>query len=376
MKSITKLLMLLVLAMCGIGASAQTTVTLDGTSTSGGTFWRNGSAQTSTAWCSKWVSSSNLDFPEITITAASNKNNMQSYQSAGFRWALGSGSTSTTYTMSIADGYVISGIEIQFYNSTSSAMTMSCNGTSVTATGSSASSAATLAVSDLNRQSVSIGLSDPGTNVNCFIPVLKVTYEELQEVTFNVEVTDGTNTLSFEDFTISKGVTLTAADFLGISDEYINSTSHTVTLADEGQTITFEVSANDALPFKDNANYAWQTAVGNSPAYVNVDSATLAVQCPNNYSIDLTKPVPATHVWKFEGDVINGYSINNVYSGQYLGGRTASGGAMSMEDTPSYFAPVYAKAHEDWKCLLITYDEEGTEEGIPVVPVWKWLMEV
>ncbi len=31
---------------------------------------------------------------------------------------------------------------------------------------------------------------------------------------------------------------------------------------------------------------------------------------------------------------------------------------------------------EDWKCLLITYDEEGTEEGIPVVPVWKWLMEV
>ena len=34
----------------------------------------------------------------------------------------------------------------------------------------------------------------------------------------------------------------------------------------------------------------------------------------------------------------------------------------------------YAKAHEDWKCLLITYDEEGTQEGIPVVPVWKWLL--
>ena len=34
----------------------------------------------------------------------------------------------------------------------------------------------------------------------------------------------------------------------------------------------------------------------------------------------------------------------------------------------------YAKAHEDWNCLLITYDEEGTEEGIAVVPVWKWLL--
>ena len=34
----------------------------------------------------------------------------------------------------------------------------------------------------------------------------------------------------------------------------------------------------------------------------------------------------------------------------------------------------YAKAHKDWNCLLIAYDEEGTEEGIPVVPVWKWLI--
>ena len=51
----------------------------------------------------------------------------------------------------------------------------------------------------------------------------------------------------------------------------------------------------------------------------------------------------------------------------------------SIKDETTYNMEVpplakYAKAHEDWKCLLITYDEEGTEEGIPVVPVWKWLM--
>ncbi len=34
----------------------------------------------------------------------------------------------------------------------------------------------------------------------------------------------------------------------------------------------------------------------------------------------------------------------------------------------------YGKAHPDWKCLLITYDEDSTEEGICVVPVWKWLL--
>ena len=53
----------------------------------------------------------------------------------------------------------------------------------------------------------------------------------------------------------------------------------------------------------------------------------------------------------------------------------------SIKDETTYNREVpplakYAKAHEDWKCLLITYDEEGTEEGILVVPVWKWLMEV
>ena len=53
----------------------------------------------------------------------------------------------------------------------------------------------------------------------------------------------------------------------------------------------------------------------------------------------------------------------------------------SIKDETTYNREVpplakYAKAHEDWKCLLITYDEEGTEEGIPVEPVWKWLMEV
>ena len=36
----------------------------------------------------------------------------------------------------------------------------------------------------------------------------------------------------------------------------------------------------------------------------------------------------------------------------------------------------YSKGHQDWKYMLITYDEEGMEEGIPVVPVWKWLMDV
>ena len=35
----------------------------------------------------------------------------------------------------------------------------------------------------------------------------------------------------------------------------------------------------------------------------------------------------------------------------------------------------YAKTHQDWKCLIITYDEESMEEGVCIIPVWKWLLE-
>ena len=34
----------------------------------------------------------------------------------------------------------------------------------------------------------------------------------------------------------------------------------------------------------------------------------------------------------------------------------------------------YASKNPDWQCFLITYDEEGTEECINIIPVWKWLL--
>ena len=34
----------------------------------------------------------------------------------------------------------------------------------------------------------------------------------------------------------------------------------------------------------------------------------------------------------------------------------------------------YSKSHPDWHCFLISYDEEASESGIDVIPVWKWLL--
>ena len=164
----------------------------------------------------------------------------------------------------------------------------------------------------------------------------------LSEVEFDVEITDGTNSKTFYGLSLVEGTTITASDFLAISGEYITSTTHKVSKTDEGQMITLQVSASEAMPVGAD-NYVWQSAVGNNPAYVHLDENGAVVN-PNNYTIDLTKPITAEHVWQFEGDIINGYGIKNVSSSEYLGGRTEAGGAMSMEAMPSLFAPVYRNA--------------------------------
>ena len=177
---------------------------------------------------------------------------------------------------------------------------------------------------------------------------------QLSEVEFDVEITDGANSKTFYGLSLVEGTTITASDFLAISGEYITSTTHTVSKTDEGQMITLQVSASEAMPVGAD-NYVWQSAVGNNPAYVHLDENGAVVN-PNNYTIDLTKPITAEHVWQFEGDIINGYGIKNVSSSEYLGGRTEAGGAMSMEAMPSLFAPVYGNASSFmWKSADYDY---------------------
>ena len=197
------------------------------------------------------------------------------------------------------------------------------------------------------------GYSNEGTNnVWKLYPV--ELGQALEEVNFDVEITDGTNSKTFYGLSLVEGTTITASDFLAISGEYITSTTHQVSKTDEGQMITLQVSASEAMPVGAD-NYVWQSAVGNNPAYVHLDENGAVVN-PNNYTIDLTKPITAEHVWQFEGDIINGYGIKNVSSSEYLGGRTEAAGAMSMEAMPSLFAPVYRNPSSFmWKSVDYDY---------------------
>lgn len=115
------------------------------------------------------------------------------------------------------------------------------------------------------------------------------------------------------------------------------------------RTTLFELSTAQAPKY-----YAWRTAVGNAPSYIYTDNGNPAN--PNDHSITKTNPIDAKYAWAFIGDYDNGCLIKNKATGTYLGGRTASGGDMAMEETAnSYFYPLYnGESTNVWYCL--TYD--------------------
>ena len=279
MKRITNFLMLLLLAMCGIGASAQTTVTLDGTSTSSGTYYRNGEAQTGVTWCAKWVSSGLT--PEITLSVGAN--NMHSYQSDGFRLWRG-GSSPMNYTLSLSYGYVIKAIELQFYNLSATNVTLSCNGTSATATSTSASDAVTLAVSDINSQSVVIALTASG-NVGCVVPVFKVTYDAADVPPLLSDLANANSTKAYtlttpRAFIHAESATATQFSRTMLTDGTADKTNPLhqwtfVTLG--GKTYLYNVGAKKFASYSTNKSHDLVTS---APAYVTSETSTYQTDYP------------------------------------------------------------------------------------------------
>ena len=154
MKRITNFLMLLLLAMCGIGASAQTTVTVcDNASyvdTKG--TWSDASNNLYKTWTSG--SASGMD--GLVITSDSYVMKQGYYASYKYTYQIvGTPGTSNTITLTAPSGYVISG-----YSLTTMKTSTSSNGTSVivsaedgTSTGSFSTAGKNLSVSNVMKSS-------------------------------------------------------------------------------------------------------------------------------------------------------------------------------------------------------------------------------
>ena len=199
MKRITNFLMLLLLAMCGIGASAQTTVTVcDNASyvdTKG--TWSDASNNLYKTWTSG--SASGMD--GLVITSDSYVMKQGYYASYKYTYQIvGTPGTSNTITLTAPSGYVISG-----YSLTTMKTSTSSNGTSVvvsaedgTSTGSFSTGGKDLSVSNVMKSStyftVAYTSSNASVELNIFnFEVTLVAQSDIQNYNYTYIQYDATN---------------------------------------------------------------------------------------------------------------------------------------------------------------------------------------
>ena len=124
---------------------------------------------------------------------------------------------------------------------------------------------------------------------------------------------------------------------------------------------TVNVTVTMDAPFVPTKYYAWHLMEGNNPGYMYTDGEG-NVLVPNNGTLTLTNPIPSAYVWEFTGDPVQGFLIQNMLetSSKTLGGRTASGGTITMETlnglSSPRFVPKYVEADRNkWYCQNYNY---------------------
>ena len=188
---------------------------------------------------------------------------------------------------------------------------------------------------DNNGQGNNIGFWGTGQVTNGTNNVWKLYPVELgaliSEVTYNVTITDGTNSKTVSNITSAIGTSITAADYL-LSSQYITSDSHEITLADEGQTITLNCAFNN-LPFTlsadpsdvSTATYYYMTLKQHYCA-TNVATASSATFDDDNY------------LWAFGGSPVTGITVYNKAEGKYMNvGTSADNSKATFSTTPTFY---------------------------------------
>lgn len=231
---------------------------------------------------------------------------------------------STTSSVSSAGSYLV-------YNATHSAANYT--GWAINATSDGVTYGSKV---DNNGQGNNIGFWGTGQVINGTNNVWKLYPVKLgaliSEVTYNVTITDGTNSQTFSNITSAIGTSITAADYL-LSSQYITSDSHEITLADEGQTITLNCAFNN-LPFTlsadpsdvSTATYYYMTLSQNYYCKRNVATTSSATFDDDNY------------LWAFGGSPVTGITVYNKAEGKYMNvGTSADNSRATFSTTPTFY---------------------------------------
>lgn len=150
MKRFTSFLCSLLLAVFAMAQSETKSFTVNPTE---GSFYRDGSTATTTAWASTWTSSSE-EYPVVTISTTQNNIWPTTVDTDGFK--LAAGNNGCTYTLSVAD-CIIKAYSFKFISSVSG------SNVTITPTGGTATTSSdeeqTLSVEDINAATATFAFS-------------------------------------------------------------------------------------------------------------------------------------------------------------------------------------------------------------------------
>ena len=136
-----------------------------------GTRYNGSGASGTYSWYAKWVSTAT---PQVTVANKTNTANNIGAYSDQLGLFEGSGKTALTYTLSVAEGYRIKSFTSQVAYKTAEC-TISCNGTSLTLTGSNQD----FNVSDINKQCVDLDITSTTANAGVWMQNWIVTVESV-----------------------------------------------------------------------------------------------------------------------------------------------------------------------------------------------------
>ena len=166
-------------------------------------------------------------------------------------------------------------------------------------------------------------------------------------ITVNVVDTEN-NPLNTISFNSCNGFTYDLYGIIGVDSHYVTLSQSTVTGTNADQTFTITASLNTSndLPFTastalDPIWYAMSTA--NTSSWWK-DNGNNNISNANGNS--LPTGIADAYAWAFYGDIFNGYKIQNKSTGRYLGGRTTTGGNLTLVDEADavLFVPEYNSA--------------------------------
>ena len=303
MRKLTTLLTLLLL--CVVGAQAATTYTVS-VGPSNGEFYRADGSQSPTRWAARFVSNGE---PQVTISTTANK-----FTVARTGFSTYDDANPLTWTISVQDGYAITGYKIVGTATVGTGTATDVTGTLTPSEGGSAATFTTtsgsLEVSGLSTQSTTF-TSQRGTSddVNISFTTYEVYVESTQPTLTYKVMWDGAQVASAEANRVAGAASLPAS----LQRAFCTYTYNPETITDATEEVIVTATWNGPVAIAPNfAEASWYYIRSNAKGTY----LTYEADATDNVAVNVTENDKAEKLWwAFAGNPYDGFTIYNKTAG-------------------------------------------------------------